>query len=153
MKIIKAIIIVCITLISLLIFDVNAYADKKFVFDPKRTSWYAYEDGQLIASGNASGGANYCPDRHRPCHTPTGFFHVISKGGANCKSNIYPLPHGGAPMPFCMFFSKNYAIHGAASVPQGRNASHGCIRVRPSAAIWLSKNFIDIGTTVIVKSY
>lgn len=55
-------------------------------------------------------------------------------------------------MPYCMFFRGNYAIHGSPDVPN-YNASHGCIRVLPSAARWLSRNFIRIGTTVIVRSY
>ena len=59
---------------------------------------------------------------------------------------------GGAPMPYCMFFSKYYAIHGSPDVP-GYNASHGCIRVKPSAARWLYHNFLKIGSKVIVKSY
>lgn len=136
-------------------FGITAHAQKTFVFDPKKTSWFAYEDGELIASGSASGGANSCRNRHgiSRCHTPVGTYHVFSKGGADCKSSIYPLPNGGAPMPYCMFFSKNYAIHGANSVPPGRNASHGCIRVKPSAALWLTRNFINVGTTVVVKSY
>lgn len=136
-------------------FGVTTHAQKAFVFDPKKTAWFAYENGELIASGSASGGANTCRNRHgiSRCHTPVGTFRVFSKGSANCKSSIYPLPNGGAPMPYCMFFSKNYAIHGASSVPAGRNASHGCIRVKPGAALWLTRNFIDIGTTVVVKPY
>ncbi|HAT9080505.1 TPA: L,D-transpeptidase family protein, partial [Legionella pneumophila subsp. pneumophila] len=33
------------------------------------------------------------------------------------------------------------------------NASHGCVRVKPQDARWLSQNFIKIGTKVIIKSY
>jgi lipoprotein-anchoring transpeptidase ErfK/SrfK len=51
-----------------------------------------------------------------------------------------------------MFFSKHYAIHGSPDVPN-RNASHGCIRVKPRDAAWLHRHFIRMGTKVIVKSY
>lgn len=124
-----------------------------FEFNPKTLKWRAIAaDGRVIKSGPGSAGANYCRDVHRGCRTPVGIYHVWNKGGADCKSSKYPLYHGGAPMPHCMFFSKKYAIHGSFDVPH-RNASHGCIRVRPSDAKWLSSNFVHIGTKVIVKSY
>ncbi len=123
-----------------------------FVFDPRRLMWYAYHNGRLVASGRASGGAHYCRDIGRSCRTPSGTYRIIQKGPANCRSSRYPKPHGGARMDYCMFFSRLYAIHGSNSVP-GYNASHGCIRVSPSAARWLHGNFITIGTTVVVRSY
>ncbi len=55
-------------------------------------------------------------------------------------------------MPYCMFFSKYYAIHGSYDVP-GYNASLGCIRVTPKDARWLNYNFIRVGTPVIVRHY
>jgi lipoprotein-anchoring transpeptidase ErfK/SrfK len=51
-----------------------------------------------------------------------------------------------------MFFHGGYAIHGSYQVP-GYNASHGCIRVHPSDAEWLSDNFVRYGTKVVVKPY
>ena len=56
-------------------------------------------------------------------------------------------------MPYCMHFTKFYAVHGSYEVVPGRNVSHGCIRIYPEAARWLSENFMNIGTTVIVKPY
>jgi lipoprotein-anchoring transpeptidase ErfK/SrfK len=124
-----------------------------FVFNPRAHTWSAIDNsGNVVRTGRASGGSSYCKDIHRSCRTPTGTFSVWSKGSASCKSSRYPRPHGGAPMPYCMFFSKYYAIHGSYDVPN-YNASHGCVRVTPSDAAWLSKNFIHIGTTVKVKSY
>jgi lipoprotein-anchoring transpeptidase ErfK/SrfK len=79
-------------------------------------------------------------------------FHIISKGGPGCKSSRFPIGRGGSPMPYCMFFSKYYAVHGSYEVPN-HNASHGCIRVTPSEASWLSHNFMHVGTKVIVKPY
>jgi lipoprotein-anchoring transpeptidase ErfK/SrfK len=51
-----------------------------------------------------------------------------------------------------MFFSQYYAIHGSYEVPN-YNASHGCVRVKPSDAKWLSSNFISIGTKVVIQPY
>ena len=140
----------CALFVSAMVID--SYANT-FVFNPRSHSWSAINDsGKVIRTGRASGGANYCPDIHRGCHTPVGTYRVWSKGSPSCKSSRYPKPYGGAPMPYCMFFSKYYAIHGSYDVPN-RNASHGCIRVTPSDARWLSHNFVRIGTRVVVKSY
>ncbi len=125
---------------------------RTFVFDPRRLRWYAYEGGRLIKSGRASGGAGYCADVKRRCRTPVGNFKVNRKGAASCKSSKFPLGRGGAPMPYCMFFYKGFAIHGSYDVPN-QNVSHGCIRVEPAAASWLSKHFMRIGTRVKVRSY
>ena len=124
-----------------------------FIFDPRARRWYAYDaSGKLVRSGRASGGRNYCPDIHSRCHTPVGRFVVYSKGGPGCKSKKFPIHHPGAPMPYCMFFHGGFAIHGSNEVPN-YNASHGCIRVPPSEAYWLSHNFIHTGTVVIVTPY
>lgn len=124
-----------------------------FVYNPRTLRWSAINSsGKVIRTGRASGGRGYCPDLRRSCRTPTGTFHVISKRGFSCKSSRYPVGRGGAPMPYCMFFSKNYAIHGSYDVPN-YNASHGCIRVPVNDARWLNNNFMSIGTKVIVKSY
>ena len=126
---------------------------KTFIYNPRTLQWKAINAfGIVVRTGRGSAGRGYCPDIHRSCHTPVGTFHVLSIGGADCRSSRYPLGHGGAPMPYCMFFSKNYAIHGSPDVPN-YNASHGCIRVRPSDAHWLSHNFMEIGTTVIIRPY
>lgn len=132
-----------------------ATGHRVFIFDPSKTAWAAYnEQGERVNTGRASGGKAFCPDTGRPCKTVVGTFRVLSKGGADCQSNIYPLEtNGGAPMPYCMKFnSKGYAIHGSHDVPD-HNASHGCIRVTPTAAAWLSQNFIQNGTTIIVRPY
>ncbi|HAT8964203.1 TPA: L,D-transpeptidase family protein, partial [Legionella pneumophila subsp. pneumophila] len=124
-----------------------------FIFNPNTLTWKAISsNGKVIRTGRGSGGKHYCSDVRRSCKTPSGVFRVISKGGPACRSSRYPLGKGGAPMPYCMFFSKLYAIHGSPDVPN-YNASHGCVRVKPHDARWLSQNFIKIGTKVIIKSY
>ncbi len=124
-----------------------------FVFNPKTLIWKAISDsGKIVRTGKGSGGRHYCSDIRRGCKTPSGVYSILSKGGAGCRSSRYPVGRGGAPMPYCMFFSRYYAIHGSYEVPN-YNASHGCVRVRPSEANWLSKNFIRVGTKVIIQSY
>lgn len=124
-----------------------------FIFNPKTQQWKAISSsGKVVRTGHGSSGRAYCPDTHRACRTPTGTFHVISKQGANCKSSRYPVGKGGSPMPYCMYFTTNYAVHGSYEVPN-YNASHGCIRIYPADARWLYNHFMSVGTTVIVKPY
>ena len=139
--------------LSSFLFSSTYAAGNTFIFNPNTLTWKAIDDnGHVVRTGRGSGGRRYCSDIHRGCKTPAGVYHVYSKGGSGCSSSRYPVGHGGAPMPYCMFFSKNYAIHGSYEVPN-YNASHGCVRVRPSEARWLSNNFIRIGTKVIIQPY
>lgn len=141
-----------IPLICILSLSSKAYSNT-VVFSPASLTWKAIDsNGDVVKSGRASGGKRYCPDVGRSCKTPSGTFTVRSKGGPGCRSSRYPLGGGGAPMPYCMFYSRYYAIHGSYDVPN-RNASHGCIRVTPKDARWLSQNFVKIGTKVVVKPY
>jgi len=134
--------------------DRPATGRKVFIFDPRAAAWAAYDaQGHRVQTGSASGGKDYCEDVGRGCRTVTGTFHVYSKKGEDCRSSVYPIETGGgARMPYCMHFSGGYSIHAAYEVPN-YNSSHGCIRVLPSAAKWLNQDFMDIGTTVIVKPY
>lgn len=62
--------------------------------------------------------------------TPSGSFRpqILSR---NHRSTIF----GNAPMPFAIFYSGHYAIHGTTAVSQlGRRASKGCVRLHPSNA-------------------
>lgn len=140
--------------IGLCVLPAEGYAGNgTFEYNPRTLTWKAMNtNGKVVRAGHGSGGRSYCPDIHRSCRTPSGTFHVIGKKGADCRSSRYPVGHGGAPMPYCMFFSKYYAVHGSYDVP-GRNASHGCVRVPPTDARWLYKNFMDVGTTVVIKPY
>ncbi|PJD93687.1 MAG: L,D-transpeptidase [Legionella sp.] len=126
---------------------------ERFVFNPRTQIWSAIDgNGTVVRTGHGSAGRAYCPDTGRHCRTPTGTFSVISKGGAGCRSSRYPVGKGGSPMPYCMFFTKYYAVHGAYEVPN-YNASHGCVRVYPKDAKWLYYNFMKVGTTVVIKPY
>lgn len=141
------------TLLAFILCNPSYSAGNTFEFNPKTLVWKAIDaDGTVIRTGRGSGGKKYCSDVGRSCKTPSGVYQVMRKGGAGCASGKYPLGKGGAPMPYCMFFKKSYAIHGSPDVP-GHNASHGCIRVLPGDAKWLSHNFMKIGTKVVVKPY
>lgn len=130
-----------------------ATGSKIVIVDPNEHAWGAYgPDGVLVAQGPASAGRGYCPDIGSACKTPSGTFTVYRKKGADCKSTIFPIPEGGAPMPYCMFFNGGYALHGSYDVPN-YNASHGCVRMKPGDAAWLSENFVTIGTKVQVLPY
>jgi len=116
-------------------------------------TWGAYDsEGDLVNSGHISGGKSFCPDIGKPCKTATGTFTVYEKRGAGCKSKIFPVGKGGAPMPYCMFFHQGYAMHGSNSVPNF-NASHGCVRMSPKDAKWLNENFVNVGKTKVSVTY
>jgi len=132
----------------------NRYSGgRAFVFSPRYLQWAAYNsNGKLLGYGRANGGSSYCPDLKRSCRTPRGSFKVYSKGSPHCRSSKFPLGRGGAPMPYCTFFYRGYAIHGSPGITN-RNSSHGCIRVTKSAAVWLARHFFTIGTRVKVLPY
>lgn len=47
----------------------------------------------------------------------------------------YSRKYDNAPMPFAMFFTEGWAVHGTTSIGAlGRPASHGCIRLHPATA-------------------
>ncbi len=128
---------------------------KVVVVDPSVHAWGAYgPDGSLIKAGIATAGGNWCPDINRPCRTSVGTFRINSLGDGQCVSRIYPKPHGGGLMPYCMYFSGGQALHGS---PDGAvvedNISHGCVRMRIVDAEWLRYNFASVGTKVIVRPY
>lgn len=135
--------------------------EKLIIVNPNVHAFGAYSsDGDLLRSGMATCGSNYCRDLHRACRTRSGSFRIYSLGSRGCKSRKFPLPRGGAPMPYCMFFNGGQALHGSYEVAAA-NISHGCIRLHVEDAEWLRFNFVDgpnednayQGTRVVVKPY
>lgn len=62
--------------------------------------------------------------------TPSGNYRPQSFD-RNHRSSMY----GNAPMPYSIFYSGNFAIHGTTQVSRlGGRASHGCIRLHPANA-------------------
>lgn len=124
------------------------------VVDPKLYAWGAYQDGKFVRGGIANAGANYCPDKGGSCRTTIGTFRIYSMGDVNCASKIYPIPKGGALMPYCMYFYNGESLHGSPDHMLGENnISHGCIHMRIPDAEWLRYNFASIGTKVVIRPY
>ncbi len=120
--------------------------------DLSKQAFAAYsENGRLVRWGPISAGRDFCPDVGQECSTPTGTYHIQVKRGEDCISTLFPITtKGGAPMPYCMFFTGGYALHGSMELP-GYNASHGCIRMYKEDAQWLNEEFTQIGTKVVVN--
>jgi hypothetical protein len=133
--------------------QISPPGEKMVVVDPNEHSWGAYNaSGRLVRSGLASAGADWCNDLGRECHTDTGRFRVGMRGGPGCKSPSFPLPKGGAPMPYCMYFNKYQALHGSYELGYA-NLSHGCVRLKVKDAEWLRHNFVQRGTLVEILPY
>lgn len=133
--------------------QISPPGEKLILVDPREHAWGAYTaNGQLVRQGLASAGGDWCKDIHRPCHTRTGTFRIRTLGGGGCVSPSFPLPRGGAPMPYCMYFNQSQALHGSPNVVDG-NISHGCVRMHTGDAKWLRYNFATIGTLVQIQDY
>lgn len=132
---------------------ISAPGERLILVDPRQHEWGAYtEDGMLVRSGVASTGKNYCADIGRPCRTREGTYRIFFMGDSDCYSTRFPIPKGGAPMPYCMYFNGNQALHGSYQVGRA-HLSHGCVRLRVSDARWLRYNFAEDGTLVRIMSY
>lgn len=75
-----------------------------------------YVDGKLKHSWSISSG-------RKGYETPTGSYRPT-----RLEREWYSTQYDDAPMPYAVFFSGGYAIHGGYS-RVGRPASHGCIRL------------------------
>lgn len=66
----------------------------------------------------------------RGYYTPTGYFRPYS-----LQTMHYSKKYDNSPMPYSIFFTGGFAIHGTPHVGNlGRPASHGCVRLHPSNA-------------------
>lgn len=133
--------------------------EKQIIVDQDKLAWAAYDaDGNLINWGPISSGRTKCPDSAGSCLTLAGMYRIFNKENEKCKSDIFPVGRGGALMPYCMFFHKGFALHGAKELP-GYRASHGCVRLFEKDAKWLNLEFVDtgndsndyLGTKVVVR--
>jgi L,D-transpeptidase ErfK/SrfK len=141
---------------------IQSIDEKLIVVDPTQEAWGAYDsDGSLLRWGPISAGSDWCKDLDSPCHTRTGDFRIFSLGSSDCISHKFPLPRGGAPMPYCMYFNNGQALHGEPNGLPGYNASHGCVRLYVNDAEWLRYDFVEgpnsdndyRGTRLVVKAY
>lgn len=125
---------------------INSTKEKRIIVDQDKLAWGAYdENGELVKWGPISSGRDKCPDSNNRCNTLTGTYRIFSREDSRCKSDVFPIGRGGAKMPYCMFFHKGFALHGAEDVP-GYRASHGCVRMFVRDAKWLNEEFIGVGT-------
>ncbi len=133
--------------------------EKQVIVDQDKLAWAAYDaNGMLVNWGPISSGRTKCPDSAGSCLTLTGIYRVFSKENEKCKSDVFPIGKGGAKMPYCMFFHKGFALHGANDIP-GYRASHGCVRMFERDAKWLNHEFVEtgnesndyLGTKVVVR--
>ncbi len=140
---------------------IKSRGEKLIIVDPNEHAWGAYSvAGKLIRWGIATTGSPQCRDSNQSCRTKVGTFRIYSLGDVGCYSTKFPVPEGGASMPYCMYFSGGQAIHGSDDVAY-ENASHGCVRVHIDDAKWLRYKFIEApnpsnqhhGTQVIIKPY
>ncbi|ASQ46694.1 L,D-transpeptidase [Legionella clemsonensis] len=139
---------------------IEADGEKQVIVDQDKLAWAAYDaDGRLVKWGPISSGSDKCSDNSsHTCRTITGIFHFFSKENEKCRSGVFPLGRGGAKMPYCMYFHKGFALHGAQDIP-GYRASHGCVRMFTEDAKWMNHDFVELsnernhfmGTKVIVR--
>ncbi|HWJ17814.1 MAG TPA: L,D-transpeptidase [Geobacterales bacterium] len=87
-----------------------------------RQAMYVYVDGQLAYTWPVSTAAwGY--------NTPDGVYYPTALDAYH-RSGRY-----GSPMPYSIFFTGGYAIHGSYDIRNlGYPASHGCIRLHPQNA-------------------
>lgn len=82
--------------------------------------------------------------------TPTGTFQPQV-----LKRMHYSTLYNGAPMPFSIFFSGNYAIHGTTQTEKlGTPASAGCVRLAPENAETLFNAVLEVGkaeTRIVIR--
>jgi hypothetical protein len=116
-------------------------AGKLIVINLTTQEAYAYEDGNLVMSGEVSTG--------KPGHrTPKGKFKILEKKKRHVSSK-YPEPNGGARMDYMMRLTYSGIAMHLGYVPN-YPASHGCIRLKNGFAQRLYR-WASVGTPVIIK--
>jgi hypothetical protein len=120
---------------------IPSIGEKQIIVDQDKLAWVAYDaNGYIVKWGPISSGRDKCIDSAKSCRTITGIFRIFSKENQHCISNTFDR----APMPYCMYFHKGFALHGSADIP-GFRASHGCVRMFTQDALWLNHEFVDTG--------
>ena len=132
--------------------EINPPGVKTIIISLSQLAYGAYDaQGTLQRWGPISAGKDYCADVKRRCGTPSGKYSIYIKHGKGCASSKYPVGKGGAPMPYCMFFHRGFALHGSYVVP-GYHDSHGCVRLFVNDAQWLNQDFATGRTAVLIKN-
>jgi lipoprotein-anchoring transpeptidase ErfK/SrfK len=108
-------------LAALLLASGSARAEIAVTVDKAKQRMFVVVDGEHRYTWPVSTGLG---------NTPSGSYRpqVLSR---NHRSRLF----NDAPMPYAIFYSGHYAIHGTVAVAQlGRRASKGCVRLHPSNA-------------------
>jgi lipoprotein-anchoring transpeptidase ErfK/SrfK len=97
-------------------------------------SMVVYIDGRVVHRWSISTGRD-------GYDTPGGTFRP-----QRLEREYYSKKYDNAPMPYSIFYSGGYAIHGTNDTRRlGRTASHGCIRLAPGNAARLFSLVQDYG--------
>lgn len=116
----------------------SVFSNRYILVDLSEQRAYLKENGKIINSGRISSGK-------RGLETPTGKFKITEKK-RHYRSTKYPLPNGGAKMPYMLRLSgSSYALH-LGYVPNSP-ASHGCVRLENGFAQEVFK-WASVGTEV-----
>ncbi len=124
----------CVLLCVWLLLRGEAQADVELRIDLQRQRMSVMVEGEALHQWPISSG-------RRGYETPTGTYRPY---------HLTPLhrsrKYDNAPMPHAIFFHGGYAIHATSATGRlGRPASHGCIRLSPSAARQLYSLVSDEG--------
>lgn len=115
-----------IVILSLIILGSKTlFASQYILVNLSEQKAYAVEDGYVLFEGRISSGK---PGRE----TPEGEFTILQKKRYH-KSNLWPKPKGGAPMPFMLRLTNDGIAMHLGYVPK-KAASHGCIRLKKGFA-------------------
>ena len=125
----------------ILLFTSYINAQKSILIDLTTQQAYAYEDGNLVMSGEVSTGKV----GHR---TPKGTFRILEKDLRHTSSK-YPEPNGGARMDYMMRLTNSGVAMHLGFVPN-YPASHGCIRLKNGFAQRLY-SWAKVGTKVVIE--
>ena len=110
--------------VTLLVFGLasgSAMADVVVTVDKAKQRMFVAVDGAHRYTWSVSTGVG---------NTPSGTYRPQSLSRDH-RSSLF----NNAPMPYAIFYSGHYAIHGTVAVRQlGRRASKGCVRLHPSNA-------------------
>lgn len=101
----------------------------------------AWEGNALMYAAPISSGKSVTP-------TPIGTYAIQDKyRTTRMKGRGYDIPD----VPYAMFFSGGYAIHGAYwHNAFGTPVSHGCVNLAPGDARWLY-NWAPVGTPIVIR--
>jgi lipoprotein-anchoring transpeptidase ErfK/SrfK len=125
-----------------------AMANTTIVIDKKTQTMEVQSGEKEYAWPVSTARKSINPETQKPFYTPTGTFRPQS-----LQVMHYSKKYDNNPMPYSIFFTGGFAIHGTPYVGNlGHPASHGCVRLRTDNAKILY-NIVeqDKNTKIIIK--